>query len=312
MTPQAPGISQPPAQRVVDRPRSRPDLTDQVDVEHELPQSGLDGRGEAPQLLDEQPASITPEDVGIGHPVAHIALVADRVEEGMGAVASGSRVGQALLPLDGVAARLPRSHPSLPLEQIREDLAGLLGVDEPDVRPGWRHQHGGVATVDPHLGRAGGLAESEAAVDARLGRDQPGQGVASRPGVLEHARHQPAQEAPPAMGGVDTNGGHAGERDQRGDGGGRGGERQVQAGDGGVGHEAAPVFCHPGPIDLHLADVPLVPEPVLGIVGPRVEERHPHRGHEPRLLTWLQPAYLHIHDPSVTSPRPRGTRISQS
>ena len=256
--------------------------------------AGLDVGGEAPQLLDQQPASIAPEDVGLVHPVAHVALVADRVEQGIGA-AGAAGAGSARRSSHWMALRLgsPARTRRCRSNRSGRTLPASSASTSRMSRPGRRHQHGGVAAVDAHLGRAGGMAESEAAVDDRLGRDQAGEGLASRPGVVEHARHQLAQQAPPAVG---RDGRRRRSRRRTGSPG-----RRRRAG-----REASGPGWRwrrwprsgPGPRPPRPGRPPARGRAAgrrsrsSGIVGRRVEERHPHRGHERRLLARPQPAYF--------------------
>src|SRR5262249_40057453 len=154
-------VSETPAQGLVERALPGGHLPDQVDVEHELPEPGFHAGGEASQLFDHQPAPLGAQpSVGVD-PVADVPLVADRVEEGVGPAPAGGWISEAGLPVGGVAAGLTGPQPALAVEQIWEDLAGLLRVEEPYVQRGRRYEHGGLAAVDTHFGPAGGMPETE-------------------------------------------------------------------------------------------------------------------------------------------------------
>ena len=123
-------------------------------------------------------------------PVGHVALVADGHEEAACRRGAGE-AGQPGAPPDPMASRLgsPARHRRWRSNSSGQDLAGLVAVDEADVEVrGGAPERPSVRLSIVSSAARGGVAEPEAAVDDRLGREQPGEGLASRPGVRRACR----------------------------------------------------------------------------------------------------------------------------
>src|ERR1700738_3076379 len=88
------------------------------------------------------------------------------------------------------------ARPALAVEELGEDLAGFVAVDETQLDLRWRCEKRRPDGVDGVLGAAGGMTEAESTVNDRLGSQETGERLSPDLGVLEHQGHELAKEAP--------------------------------------------------------------------------------------------------------------------
>ena len=99
------------------------------------------------------------------------------------------------------------------VEDRRDRHLRLCPVQEAQgAGPGVRFAEGGPRTVDGEAGSQGAHAIAEALVDEALRRPQPRERLAALPHVVKLAAHELAQDAAPAVRGVDADHRHAGHR----------------------------------------------------------------------------------------------------